>query len=222
MTDQEELCMIDQEKLSMTSKEICAMTSRKEIFIIDQGRKDSGRFSCFQTAIFENFEPGLYIVLMVLMAFRYSINTTDWVGRRLMILFVFFLFAILGVHDWKTERIPDALNGVVLLAGLGDWLFFHFLKPCFADRLLGFFCVSMFLFLVSLMSRGGIGGGDIKLMAAAGFLCGVRKIVEAAIIGFYISGVYAVFLLFLKKASGKAHFPLGPFLCLGIGWMLGS
>ena len=57
----------------------------------------------------------------------------------------------------------------------------------------GFFCVSFFLLIISWASRGGIGGGDVKLMAAAGFLCGVKAILQAAMIGFFLAGLYGAF-----------------------------
>lgn len=223
------------------------MTGKEVVSLADQEGEDSGRSSFSKFSIPAYFEMGFYIVLLIFEAFRYSINTTDCLWRRLMILLVFSLLSILGLYDRKTGRIPDVLNGIILSAGFADWLFFQILNPekltmgasqgiggvqwageaaaampGLADRIIGFFCVSLILFLISWMSGGGIGGGDIKLMAAAGFLCGMQKIIGAGIIGFYIGGVYAILLLLFKKRSGKARFPLGPFLCLGIGWMLGS
>ena len=181
----------------------------------------------------------------LILACRYSMRATSPPLCRPVGLAAFLILVIIAIHDRETGRIPDSLNGALLVMGFLDWvivLISHSEKPGlsmlqglrgleaageldaggFADRVCGFLCISMVLFLVSWLCGKGIGGGDIKLMAAAGFLCGSRKITGACLIGFFGAGIYGMVLLILRKVSAKDHFPLGPFLCLGIGWMLGS
>lgn len=66
------------------------------------------------------------------------------------------------------------------------------------------------------VARFGIGGGDIKLMAAAGFLLGWRLNLAAFFTGLFSGGVYGSFLLLSGKGGRKDSMAFGPFLCLGI------
>lgn len=133
-----------------------------------------------------------------------------------IILYIFAGAVLLSVslQDMKTGRIADWKN--LMLLGLGIADSFCVREPEIAWRFAGLFCVSGFFFLVALMTGGGIGGGDVKLMSAAGFLLGARKIMFAATVGIMLAGVCSLILLSAGKKGRKDVFALGPFLCIGI------
>ena len=66
------------------------------------------------------------------------------------------------------------------------------------------------------MKRETLGGGDIKLMAAAGLFLGWQNTLLAMFFGIVFGGMYGIYLLAAKKAGKKDHFAFGPFLCAGI------
>lgn len=119
---------------------------------------------------------------------------------------------VISVIDWRTMEIPAGLNGCILLLGtirlLSDsshWL----------QYVIGFFSVSGFFYLLYRLTGGnGIGGGDIKLMAAAGLLLGWQEIILAMIIGCIGGSCIHLSLMLLKKADRRLAF--GPYLSLGI------
>jgi leader peptidase (prepilin peptidase)/N-methyltransferase len=80
--------------------------------------------------------------------------------------------------------------------------------------------VSVPLLLINLIARDAFGGGDIKLMAAAGFLLGWQGALLATCIGMLVGGAYAAWLIAIKKKGRKEHFPFGPALCMGIATAL--
>ena len=86
------------------------------------------------------------------------------------------------------------------------------------ERIAGFFLISVPLLLFACMMPGSIGGGDIKLMAAGGFLLGIVEIWNAFVIGVFVAAAVSMILLFTGKANEKTEIPLGPFLVLGIAW----
>ena len=96
---------------------------------------------------------------------------------------------LLGVAliDAETQIIPDRLN--LALAVLG---------------------------VLCLLIPGAFGGGDIKLMAAAGLFLGWQQTLLAMFFGILGGGFYGMYLLAAKKADKKDHFAFGPFLCVGI------
>ena len=115
--------------------------------------------------------------------------------------------------DTETQTIPDRLNlalavcgAVSVLLSPADWL----------PHIIGALCVSVPMFLLCLVIDGAFGGGDIKLMAGAGFFLGARLTVVAAFLGILLGGGFGALLLAAKKADRKTRFAFGPFLCIGI------
>lgn len=115
--------------------------------------------------------------------------------------------------DAETQTIPDRLNlalavcgAVSVLLSPADWL----------PHTIGALCVSVPMFLLCLVIDGAFGGGDIKLMAAAGLFLGWQNTLLAMFFGIVFGGVYGIYLLAAKKAGKKDHFAFGPFLCAGI------
>lgn len=61
-----------------------------------------------------------------------------------------------------------------------------------------------------------MGGGDIKLMAAAGFLLGWRNVLIALMFGAVIGTLWLAVTRTLKKSDMKKEVPFGPHLAAGI------
>lgn len=61
-----------------------------------------------------------------------------------------------------------------------------------------------------------MGMGDVKLMAAAGFLFGWPDIILGIFFGFLVGGIASTFLYIRKKKGMKDMIPFGPFLVLGL------
>ena len=118
----------------------------------------------------------------------------------------------LSVIDWRTKEIPVGFNIFILLLGLirlitdiGNW----------SQYVIGLFAVSGFLFLLFLFTGGrGIGGGDIKLMAATGLLLGWQLNIIGFLIGCIVGSVIHLTLMAIKKADRVLAF--GPYLSMGI------
>ena len=85
------------------------------------------------------------------------------------------------------------------------------------DRLLGAIVISAPMLVLALLIDGAFGGGDIKLMAASGWLLGWRAMIPAIFLGLITGGCYCIWMLARKKMTRKDHFAFGPFLALGLG-----
>jgi len=118
----------------------------------------------------------------------------------------------LSVIDWRTREIPIGFNIFILLLGLvrlvtdiGNW----------SQYVIGLFAVSGFLFLLFLITKGrGIGGGDIKLMAATGLLLGWQLNIIAFLLGCVLGSIIHLTLMAVKKADRVLAF--GPYLSMGV------
>ncbi len=120
--------------------------------------------------------------------------------------------------DINAGIVPDLL--VMAIAALGV---VHFLAvegfsiQGLISRLIGVVCISLPMLLMSLLIKGAFGGGDIKLMAAAGLFLGWKYTLLGAFAGMFISGFYGMYLLLTKKAGASAKLKLVPFLAFGLG-----
>jgi leader peptidase (prepilin peptidase)/N-methyltransferase len=70
-------------------------------------------------------------------------------------------------------------------------------------------------YAVALLSRGGMGGGDIKMMSMVGALMGWRAVLLTTFIGSLVGSVLGVFLMVAKGKGRKTKIPFGPFLAGG-------
>lgn len=125
------------------------------------------------------------------------------------------ILMIIALIDWDTRMIYDRFQIGIVLLGLVAFLIFP--EHTLVDRLLGTVAVALPMLLLALVVEGAFGGGDIKLMAASGFLLGWRAVVVAMFLGLVTGGVYAVWLLSQKKLGRKDHMAFGPFLAFGLG-----
>ncbi|WP_088187897.1 A24 family peptidase [Desulfosporosinus sp. FKA] len=121
------------------------------------------------------------------------------------------LFAALllsaSVFDIRKKIIPDSICFGITLTGL---LTFEPVK-------LGGIFTAVF-FLIAALLFGGMEGGDIKLMAAAGLVLGFSKSITAAVIGLTALLVFHTGNTIIQKLRGRTAqkaYPLAPFLSLG-------
>lgn len=146
-----------------------------------------------------------FLYVWIFRATGRSFESALYCGCASVLLFI-------AIVDERTFEIPIECNW--LIGGLGCIRLLLDLS-CWQEYLAGFFAVSGLLLLAGWLTEGKqVGGGDIKLMAAAGLLLGPGKILAA----FFIAVLAAAFIhLPLMKLAGKGRvLALGPYLSFGI------
>jgi len=68
--------------------------------------------------------------------------------------------------------------------------------------------------LIAIVSRGGMGWGDVKLAALIGLATGFPLVFFAIIMGAILGGIVAGALVIAKKRTRRETIPFGPFLAL--------
>lgn len=76
------------------------------------------------------------------------------------------------------------------------------------------FAGGMFL-LCFLISRGGMGAGDVKLSAMLGYYMGGGAVFTAIFLTVLSAAVYSAIALLMKKATLKQEIPFAPFVLAG-------
>lgn len=130
-------------------------------------------------------------------------------------------FAVLAaaIIDYKTKTIPNLIPAMLVLGRVMIFVY----ELIFEDSAFGFFTSSLvgallcmlLLTVANKMSKGGIGGGDIKLLASIGFVCGIYVVISSMLLALVSCIVVSGLLLALKKCSMKDHVPFGPYIYMG-------
>ena len=130
----------------------------------------------------------------------------------------FFVYALVATSlviitaiDIKHQIIPD----VITIPGIAFGLIVGICNIGYTDTLLGLFLGSGLFYLLAVLSNGGMGGGDIKLIAAIGALLGWQKVLLVIFIGAFLGSIVGLFLIIIQKKSRKSTIPFGPFLAVG-------
>lgn len=114
--------------------------------------------------------------------------------------------------DWKYQIIePWTHIGILTLACM-EMLFR--VGVSVQERCLGAVVIAVPMLVLTVLLKGGFGGGDIKLMAVSGFLNGVKVITYAGMLGIILSGIYVSMMLAAGKMGRKDSFAFGPFLVM--------
>lgn len=150
---------------------------------------------------------GLNGVLYLLAFYKYGFSV-----ESLLYCLLFSALLALSVIDFRTYEIPVGFNYFILALGLvrvftdrSNWL----------EYLIGLVAVSGVLAIIFYISDGRfIGGGDVKLMAAAGLLMGWKLNLLSFCVGCILGSVIH---LIRMKVSGEDHqLAMGPYLAGGI------
>ncbi len=147
------------------------------------------------------------------------------------LFYILFLSAIVVITfiDIDFQIIPDkiTLPGIIigLIAGilfLPDPLSIENNPLSFANllglkgSLIGLLTGGGLFYIVAVLSRGGMGGGDIKMMAMVGASLGWKAVLMTTFFGSLIGSVYGIGLILLKGKGRKTRIPFGPFLSAGV------
>jgi prepilin signal peptidase PulO-like enzyme (type II secretory pathway) len=89
-------------------------------------------------------------------------------------------------------------------------------KTIIVGSLLGIGVSFIVLALISLITKGGLGMGDVKLISTVGFLSGLYAVVGVLIVSLLLITVVALVLIALKKKNIKDKMPFAPFTFWGL------
>ena len=134
----------------------------------------------------------------------------------LLVKYLIFFSALIVITfiDLEHQIIPNKLTFLILIWGI-IWQIFYS-ELFWYQALGGAFLGGGLLLLVAIISGGGMGGGDIKLMFAAGLILGIPATALALFLSFLVGSIIGVALILFKMKDRKDPIPFGPFLSLGI------
>lgn len=128
---------------------------------------------------------------------------------------------VIFFSDAKYHIIPDQIQISFLTFALILVPFYGFIPELFLNRAVSAILVALPIFFLYFVTRGGgMGFGDVKLAFIIGFFLGVKQGFLALYFAFINGALYGLFLILLGKKGLKSRIAFGPFLVLGVLFML--
>jgi leader peptidase (prepilin peptidase)/N-methyltransferase len=166
----------------------------------------------FRYPLVESLNALLYV--LVLWRFGFGLQA---------IVYSIFCSALIVITfiDLDFQIIPDRITLPGILIGLitGSFLmpdpFMRHSLLGIKSSIIGFLVGGGLFYAIAVLSRGGMGGGDIKMMAMVGSLMGWKSVLLTTFLGSLSGAVLGIFLMIAKGKGRKTKIPFGPFLALG-------
>jgi len=153
-------------------------------------------------------------VIFALLCWHYGLSAQLGV----MIFYASLLIIIFVIdleHGLILNRVVYPGMIVALLLSLYPWPWFsESIGMRVAYAALGGAAGFAIFLLIAMVSRGGMGWGDVKLAALMGLAIGFPLVFVAIIMAAILGGIVAVALMIAKKRTRRQTIPFGPFLAL--------
>lgn len=124
---------------------------------------------------------------------------------------IIFFCALITFTDFEQYVIFDRM--ILPFAVLGIVAAVHLDLPL-ADRILAAILGGGFFLALAAVTRGGIGGGDIKLVFVLGIWLGFDMLLDVVLTGCIVGGVIALILIIAKQKNRASYFAYGPYFTL--------
>ncbi|HKM04415.1 MAG TPA: prepilin peptidase [Lachnospiraceae bacterium] len=156
-----------------------------------------------QYPLVEALNGVLYVIIFIVSGFTYESVIYCLLTSALIVL---------SVIDFRIYEIPFGINLFILALGLirlgldyKNW----------SNYVVGFFAVSVLLYIIIIITKGkAMGGGDMKLMAACGIILGWKLIILAFVLGCILGSI--IHLIRMKVSKEDRVLAMGPYLSAGV------
>ncbi|WP_312470989.1 prepilin peptidase [Neobacillus sp.] len=136
-----------------------------------------------------------------------------WSGELVVALSLISMLIIIVVSDINYMIIPDK----ILIWFAGIFLLERILWPLtpWWDSLSGAVTGFILLLIIALVSKGGMGFGDVKLYALLGFVLGFKLVLLSFFFSTFFGAVIGGLALIFKIVKRRQPIPFGPFIAAG-------
>lgn len=147
----------------------------------------------------------LSIVVMLGIVVLYFTGLPNIVMIKSILLYLVLTMA--SYLDYRFRIIPDWVHLVIIAIGL--------INMNLARSLFGLVLSPLPFLIMALINKDSIGGGDIKLIGATGFVLGYVKTSAAYLIAMALAILFYGLYYFDKKKFRDQSFPFAPFFLIG-------
>lgn len=151
-------------------------------------------------------KPFLFVSLAILF------NMTEDLWK----MAAFFLLVLMTLTDFEQYMLFDAMTLPFALIGA----FYAWQNANLTDNLITALIGGGFFLFLAIVSKGAIGGGDVKLIAALGLWLGSENLLDAVIFATIVGGLAATFMILAKQKDRSSYFAYGPYFALSAIYFL--
>ena len=181
---------------------------------------------CEETYPSKKLPPAAIIVIVLILgvvAFFSTIKVMTKVSNPIgNIKMLLALVCMIGAacFDFREHRIPNIFPlimavGAAILLFLGVVLNQAGSVDLITTSIVASVGCAVVLVVASILSKQGIGAGDIKLISALALLTGVYSVMGTIFFGILTCSFYAILILIIKRKNASKSVPFGPFLLFG-------
>lgn len=136
-----------------------------------------------------------------------------WNGETIVAWTLLALLTVIVASDLRYMLIPNKILLFFLPLFVIERIFVP-LQPWWSG--IAGACISFFLlFVIVVLSKGGIGGGDVKLFTLLGFVLGIKSVLLTFFLASFLGTIFVLGGIIVGGIKRKSSIPFGPFIALG-------
>ena len=126
-----------------------------------------------------------------------------------------FLLVLMTLTDFEQYMLFDAMTlPLAIIGAIYSW------QGNFSDALTAAVIGGGIFLLLAIITKGSLGGGDVKLIAALGFWFGCEKLLNVILAGTIGGGLAAIIMILAKQKTRDSYFAYGPYFALAAIYFL--
>ena len=150
-------------------------------------------------------KPILFCALVVLI----------YLAENFWLVAAIYLLALMTITDFEQYMLFDAMTlPLAIIGAIYSW------QGNFSDCVTAAAIGGGIFLALAIISKGALGGGDVKLIAALGFWLGSEKLLNVVLIGSIAGGIVAVLMILTKQKDRGSYFAYGPYFALSAIYFL--
>lgn len=128
----------------------------------------------------------------------------------LWIMSAIFLLILMTITDFEQYMLFDAMTFPFALIGA----IYAYQNSILQDNLMASALGGGIFLVLAIISKGALGGGDVKLIFGLGMWLGAEKLLNVVLYGTILGGIAALLMILAKKKERGSYFAYGPYFTL--------
>ena len=126
------------------------------------------------------------------------------------IMSAIFLLILMTLTDFEQYMLFDAMTFPFALIGA----VYAYQNSFWQENLIAAAIGGVAFLLIAIISKGALGGGDVKLIFGLGMWLGADKLLNVVLYGTILGGIAALLMILAKKKDRGSYFAYGPYFTL--------
>jgi len=143
----------------------------------------------------------LFLAFMIL----FSLAGTDYFK-----IMAIYLLVLMTITDFEQYMLFDVMTMPLAFFGA----FYAWVNDILLENFIAAIIGGGFFLLLTIITRGALGGGDVKLIFGLGFYLGAEKLLDVVLYGSIFGGLAGLTMILTKKKDRKSYFAYGPYFTL--------